>query len=80
MLNKRKKAMAFFLAIAVFIIGFIKVNTEITKTLGESNTSSIKINCTDNPFILKIDLKKYEIELSRNVLIGFKEKVQNLIN
>lgn len=80
MLGKRKITIAFLLTITVVLIGFFKVNTEVTKTLGESNASFVKIHYKEKPFMIKIDLKNYEIELSKNVLVGFKEQVEKLIN
>ncbi|CAM2845582.1 hypothetical protein HAHI6034_02525 [Hathewaya histolytica] len=79
MLARKKRNVTFLIVVCIFVIGFLKINFEITKTLGENNTSPIKTYYNQNPLALKIDFKKYKIQLSKDIMLQFKENLQNII-
>ncbi|AWZ48804.1 hypothetical protein [Hathewaya limosa] len=68
MLKKKYKLITIVMVLVIFFTGFLTVNKEITKTLGENNLAPIKVYYIDSPFNLKIELKKYRIEISKNAL------------
>lgn len=75
MLKKKYKLITIVMVLVIFFTGFLTVNKEITKTLGENNLASIKVYYIDSPFNLKIELKKYRIEISKNALKNVFSKI-----
>lgn len=65
-MKKRYKIFTIILVSIIFLTGFSIINIDLTRTLGESYYSPIKIHYEEKPLSIKIELQNYEVELSKN--------------